>query len=52
MFVSVVPTEGRVESLPPSFHFRDLRRGRRAESERQVEGSFESLLNKSLGGGL
>ena len=51
MFVSVVPTEGRVEALPPSFHFGDLRRGRMSEAERQVEGLFESLLSKIFGGG-
>jgi hypothetical protein len=40
----------RVESLPPSLHFGDLRRGRMGESERQVEGLFESLLAESFGG--
>jgi hypothetical protein len=35
----------RVESLPPSLRFGDLRRGRMSEAERQVEGLFESLLS-------
>ena len=55
----VVATEGSVESLPPSFHFGDLRRGRMGESTRQVEGlsptlhfgdasQFESLLAEAF----
>ena len=39
----------RVESLPPSFHFGVRQRGRMAESERQVEGLFESLLAEAFG---
>jgi hypothetical protein len=34
------------ESLPPLLRSGDLRRGRMAEAERQVEGLFESLLSE------
>ncbi len=38
----------RVESLPPSLCFGDLRRGRMSESTRQVERLFESMLSESF----
>jgi hypothetical protein len=52
----VVATEGRVESLQLALlaltgcFARDFVRGRMSESERQVEGLFESVLNESFGG--